>query len=275
LLVVFAIIGILVALLLPAIQAAREAARRSQCQNHLRQIGVGLSGYTGRHATYPVGCMECRPVARTAGQPYRPQRMIAWNVHLLPWIEQAALWNRYDWSVPSYDAANRPVGATVLSTLLCPSTQQAELRNLVGLWRGFSFTDYAGIYGVEGTGRDVEPERQAEAIQTLQDSSLGVMLYEEGVAPRQITDGLSRTAVVAETMLRRQSETEWINGHNLFAQEAGTRINAASALGNQIGSPHPGGALLVFCDGHVEFVAEVIRPEVLNALLTKSGGELQ
>ncbi len=273
LLVVIAIIGVLVGLLLPAVQAARESARRTQCQNNLRQIGVGLSAYAGKHGTYPVGCIECRFVTRETGQPYRPQRFIAWNVHLLPWLEQTALWDRFDRSVPSYDATNRSVGATVLTTFLCPSTQETELRNPAGLWRGFAFTDYAGIYGIEGEGHDVEPQRRAETIQTLADSSLGVLLYEEGVAPRQITDGLSRTALVAETMLRRQSESEWVNGHNLFAQEDDTQINNTSALGNQIGSPHPSGAMLAFCDGHVEFVLETIRQEVLNALLTKSGGE--
>lgn len=74
-------------------------------------------------------------------------------------------------------------------------------------------------------------------------------------------------------MLRRQTESEWINGNNLFAQEASTPINQASGLGNDIGSPHPGGASLVFCDNHVEFLAETIEQSVLNALLTKAGGE--
>src|SRR6202012_6217028 len=99
------------------------------------------------------------------------------------------------------------------------------------------------------------------------------MLYEDAVAPREITDGLSKTACVAETVLRRQVESEWINGNNVFAQEASTPINVSSGLGNEIGSPHPGGASLAFCDGHVEFVAETIEQSVLNALLTKAGGD--
>lgn len=274
LLTVIAILGVLIGLLLPAVQQAREAARRTQCQNNLRQIGLALSAHAGRHGTFPVGCVECLPVARADGQPYRPLRMIAWNVPLLPWIEQAALWQHYDSSVPSYDPANLSVGATVLHTFLCPSTQEAPVHNSTGLWRGFAFTDYAGIYGIEGAGHDVELALRGEAVQTLREPSLGVMLYEQGVTPRQITDGLSHTALIAETMRRRQVETEWVNGHNLFAQEADTRINAPSALGNQIGSPHPGGAMLAFCDGHVEFVAETTGQKVLNALLTKSGGEL-
>jgi prepilin-type processing-associated H-X9-DG protein len=107
----------------------------------------------------------------------------------------------------------------------------------------------------------------------LRDDSLGVMLYELAVAPREIVDGLSRTAAVGETVLRRRSESEWINGHNVFAQEAATPINHASSQGNEIGSTHPGGASLVFCDTHVEFVGESIDQTVLIALLTKAGGE--
>jgi prepilin-type processing-associated H-X9-DG protein len=67
---------------------------------------------------------------------------------------------------------------------------------------------------------------------------------------------------------------EWVNGHNLLAQEQSTPINGVTGLVDEIGSPHPGGASLVFCDGRVEFVMETIEQPVLNAMLTKAGGEL-
>ena len=99
-----------------------------------------------------------------------------------------------------------------------------------------------------------------------------MLLFDEAVAPKQIADGLSKTACVAEFTGRRKSDTVWINGRNIFAQEQSTPINGVG-LGKEIGSPHPGGALVVFCDAHVAFVAELVEQDALNAMLTKAGGE--
>jgi hypothetical protein len=115
-------------------------------------------------------------------------------------------------------------------------------------------------------------------VQKLVDDSLGVLLYDVPVTPKQVTDGLGHTACIAETQIRRITETEWINGQNVFAQDEATPINVSRApdgseIGNEIGSPHPGGALVLFCDARVEFLAETIDQQVLNALLTKAGGD--
>jgi prepilin-type N-terminal cleavage/methylation domain-containing protein/prepilin-type processing-associated H-X9-DG protein len=270
LLVVLAIIGMLVTLVLPAVQAARESARRAQCQSNLRQLGLAMTLHAERDGAYPVGCIGCKLSLPPADSPPAPQRFIAWNVHLLPYLEQPALYDAFDFSVASYAPANQAVSATIIDVFLCPSTVEQSLLQTKGLWAGAAFTDYAGIYGVEGGDRTAgEPD----AKHWLRDEWLGVLLYEEPVAPREIVDGLSKTACVAETILRRQLESEWGNGHNLFAHEGSTPINQASGLGNEIGSPHPGGASLAFCDGHVEFVAESIEQSALNAMLTKAGGE--
>jgi prepilin-type processing-associated H-X9-DG protein len=140
----------------------------------------------------------------------------------------------------------------------------------LGLWKGAAFTDYSGIYGVEGPSRIRKPDASP---QTLADQSLGVLLYEESIEPKQVTDGLSKTAGVAETVVRRQTEAEWVNGQNIFAQDELTPINVRRDAGNEIGSPHPGGASVVFCDAHIEFLAETIDQDVLNGMLTKAGGE--
>jgi prepilin-type N-terminal cleavage/methylation domain-containing protein/prepilin-type processing-associated H-X9-DG protein len=271
LLVVVSILGVMLAILLPAVQGARETARRAECQHRLRQLGVASLVHVERHGTLPVGCIGCRFTAPPPGGPPAPQRFISWNVLLLPLIEQGALWDAFDFSLPSYHAKNKAVGAQVVELFLCPSTLEEALLQPRGLWQGTAFTDYAGIYGVEGPGRT---ETDANAAHWLVNGSLGVMLYEQGVAPREIVDGSSRTAAIAETVLRRRTESEWVNGHNVFAQEAATPINGASGIGNDIGGPHVGGAALVFCDGHVEFVAETIAQRVLIGLLTRAGGEL-
>lgn len=266
LLMVVAIIGMLVALLLPAVQMARESARRAQCQSNLRQLGIAMALHANAHGAFPVGCIGYRPEP-----PVTLPRSFAWNVQLLPFLEQNALAESFDFSLPSADIANQPAAATIIAEFLCPSTPKTDLRNPMGLWKGCAFTDYAGTYGVEGVGR--ARGEGTESIQTLSDESLGICLYEEPVAPKRVVDGLSKTASIAETVVRRETESEWVNGQNIFAHDESTPMNTPRDAGNEIGSPHPGGASLVFCDAHVEFVVESIEQPVLNALLTKAGGE--
>jgi prepilin-type N-terminal cleavage/methylation domain-containing protein/prepilin-type processing-associated H-X9-DG protein len=280
LLVVIAIIGVLISLLLPAIQATRESARRMQCHNNLRQIGVGLALHANAVGAFPIGCI--------GGRQSEDNRCISWNVQLLPYLEQRNLSSSFDSKVASYHQHNKAVRETVVIEFLCPSTASSNLYSQKDVFRGAAFTDYGGIYGVEGTGRNAEQphdppqsdsqnSQSAQPAQTLRDDSLGVMLNEVSVSSREVTDGLSKTAIVGELSLRRveaiDAWVEWVNGLNIFAQEQSTPINGVG-LFNEIGSPHPGGASLVFCDAHVEFVAETVEQTVLNAMLTKSGGEL-
>jgi prepilin-type processing-associated H-X9-DG protein len=269
LLVVVAIIGVLVGLLLPAVQAARESARRSQCTNNLRQIGLALTAFEGRSGAFPIGCIECRYFEPPPDQPVKEARFLSWNIHLLPELEQAALWHALDLNKPSHREPNRTAGATVVDVFLCPSTLEEQRFSSSGLWRGQAFTDYGGLYGVEGPGR----EAPDDATQWLADEWLGVLVYEEATSAKDIVDGLAYTAAVAEMLRRREPECEWTSGHNVFAQEGSSPINGNSQLGNEIGSPHPGGALLAFCDGHVEFVGEQLPQEALNALITRAGEE--
>ena len=115
------------------------------------------------------------------------------------------------------------------------------------------------------------PNRSRRCKRCVTDS-LGVLLFDQSVRPKDVTDGLSRTACVAEFSQRRATDTVWINGRNIFAQEQSTPVNGVG-LAKEIGSPHPGGALVAFCDAHVEFVTETVFQEALNAMLTKAGGE--
>ena len=139
------------------------------------------------------------------------------------------------------------------------------------MWPNRSFTDYGGIYGVEGEGNS---ELDHSATQTLAKPFLGVMLYEDPTPMKAILDGTSKTAAIGEMLIRRRpGECEWINGHHLFAQEKNTPVNTASGLGNDIGSPHIGGATLAFCDGHVAWQNDETNQAILNAILTRAGGE--
>lgn len=267
LLVVIAIVGVLIALLLPAVQAAREAAKRTTCQNHLRQIGLAMLSYESTQQAFPAGCEGCRFTPPATGEPFTPLRFQSWNLKLLPGLELGALADAYDESLPSYHASNKAVARQSVPLFLCPSTESTALNATSGAWRDAAFTDFGGVYGVEGTGNDAPKD----AKQFLADPYLGVMLYEEPTRLSQITDGTASTIAIAELIERRASETEWVNGHNVFAQEKSEPINVETTLGNGFGSPHPGGASGLFSDGHVEFLSETTDVTTLASLLTRAG----
>lgn len=270
LLVVIAIIGMLVGLLLPAVQQARESARRTECQSHLREIGTAHLNHEQQQKKLPIGCIGNNMV----GDPAPKAQFISWNVQLLPFLEQRSLWEQYRFDLATYDPPNKELGATVLPIFLCPSTVEEQLHSNTNPWRGLAFGDYGGTYGVEGETHnhpDYDNPDGPPLKQLLSDESLGVMLYNEPVKLKEITDGTSHTTIVTEISVRRNTSTEWANGHNIFAQEETTPIN--SSRSDEIGSPHPGGALAAFCDGHVAFLHDETEQAVLNALLTRSGGE--
>ncbi len=273
LLVVISVVGILMGLGLTAVQRVREAGRRSQCTNNLRQIGLALHHYQSSHQQFPIGCLECR---LGSARPGKPMRMIAWNVALLPLLEQERVYRLFNYEYPAKSAQNREAASTVIPLFLCPSTDRdADTSGDIngdGKWQpgeDMAYTDYGGIYGVEG------PTRRAPlgAFHYLNDRSLGVMLYEIATATSEVRDGLSNTVVVGECSGRGyQQQAEWANGHNCFAQHEQVGIN--QSFDNELHSDHPGGAQVVFGDGHVEMLDEGIEQELLTGLLTRAGGEL-
>jgi prepilin-type processing-associated H-X9-DG protein len=257
LLVVIALIGVLVAILLPAVQASREAARRGACQNNLRQIGVALHAYHDAHKQLPIGCVDKR-VPRT-----NPNgRQLAWSAELLPHLEEWALSQQIDVSSPYDSATNSPAAATVLCVFLCPSTVRfapgrdgAVVSNPVatggsGDYRGAAI-DYGGIYGAAQTSP----------------SANGVFLYDRPVKLTEITDGTSHTLAIAEDAGRGWlMDGEWINGENIY--DVSNPINTQQH--NEIWSDHPGGAMALWCDGGATFLAEATELPVLRAICTRA-----
>jgi prepilin-type N-terminal cleavage/methylation domain-containing protein/prepilin-type processing-associated H-X9-DG protein len=261
LLVVVAIIGVLVAIMLPAVQAARETARRAQCQNNLRQIGVALQVYHDFRRQLPIGCVDKRtPSSNPAG------RQHAWSAELLPHIEESALWQRIDFEA-AYDAPiNAPAAVEPVAIYVCPST----VRHAVGRERGAvtnplaandpttyggAAIDYGGIYGVAQTSP----------------SANGVFLYDRHVKLSDVTDGTSHTLAVAEDSGRGWlMNGEWINGENIY--DVGGPINRQQD--NEVWSDHPGGAMALWCDGAVTFLPETMEHSVLRAMCTRAGNEI-
>jgi len=245
LLVVTAIIGILIALLLPAVQAAREAARRMSCNNNLRQMGIGLHNYHAAHQCFPPGGIEPRTFARPAG------RQLAWSVFLLPFIEQQTVYAMLDTAQAFDSPANAAGAAIVLSVYLCPSTPHQSL-----LHEGRGACDYGGIYGERITSPNNPPK--------------GAMLYDQAIQIAQITDGTSHTLIISEDS--GFADGQWINARNVFDQAY--PINQAPSYENDIRSKHPGGANGLLADGSARFLPETMNQTVLAALCTRALGEI-
>jgi prepilin-type N-terminal cleavage/methylation domain-containing protein/prepilin-type processing-associated H-X9-DG protein len=244
LLVVIAIIGILVAILLPAVQAARESSRRTTCLNNLRQIGVGLHHYHDSHKTFPPGGIEPRPWNRNG-------RQLAWSAFLLPYLEQVQVYEKIDFGKAYDHEDNAIAAAAVLTVYLCPSTNRESKRK-----RGRGVCDYGGIYGERITSRNFPPK--------------GAMLYDEALAMRDIHDGTSATLIISEDS--NWSDGQWINGRNIFDQAY--PINHAPRFENDIRSLHPLGANGLYCDGSASFLSEEMDVRTLAAICTRDGGEV-
>lgn len=246
LLVVVAILGVLLGMVLPAVQGAREAGRRTQCLNHLRQLGLALHAYHAAQGTFPVGCVQFRVHASQTSR-----RQLAWSALLLPYLEERALYERLDLLAPYDAAANAPAAATVLPVYLCPSTPRASGREGA---RGAS--DYGGIFG--------------ERISSPNKPPKGVLLNEVSISLRRITDGASQTLIVGECA--DFPDGQWINGRNLFDQAFA--IQRAPPFENDLRSFHPGGVQAAWADGSARFLPETTALRVLAALCSRAGGEV-
>ncbi|MHB8973958.1 MAG: DUF1559 domain-containing protein [Pirellulaceae bacterium] len=245
LLVVITVIGILIALLLPAVQMAREAARRASCLNNLRQMGIGLHNYHDALRIFPPGGIEPRSPLKPMG------RQLAWSVFLLPFVEQQSLFEQID-TGRAFDAPENAVAAaTILSIYICPSVPQASQ-----LQSGRGPCRYGGIYGERITSPNNPPK--------------GVMLYDRAISIAEIRDGTSSTLVISEDC--DFADGQWINGRNVFDQAFA--INQAPAFENDIRSKHPGGANGLFCDGSVRFLTETMELRTLAAICTRNHGEV-
>lgn len=250
LLVVIAIIGVLIGMLLPAVQTVREAARRIGCGNNLRQIGIALQNYHSVHQHFPPGGIEFRFGPPRGNGP--PQRNLAWSAFLLPQLDQQNVFDNIDFKQAFDSPANAEAAASTLTVYICPSSQRRTI--VTSASRGPC--DYGGIFGERISGPNNPPK--------------GLMVYDQTFSHSDISDGSSNTLIVAEDSAF--SDGEWINGRNLFDQAFA--INQAPAFENDIRSLHPGGANGVFADGHVSFLADSTDLPALAGLCTRAGGEV-
>jgi len=248
-LIVITLIGIMIAVLMPAIQAAREAARRNGCLNNVHNIGIALQSYHDSHRSFPMGSDLVQNTEH------------AWSTHLLPYLEEKTLYRRFDFSKQWDDpASNKAAGQTDLSVYLCPSSNRSHAGKM----------DYGGILGTTLTGLPFGfGPRNSFGCGTL---ILCTKVQKRPIAERHITDGLSKTVAMAES-IDRTSEGDgglWACGRNCMGQ---FEPEISLAEGQGANTLHAMGANALFADGHTMLLTDDLDPLVFGAYCTRNGGE--
>lgn len=306
LLVVIAIIGVLVSLLLPAVQAAREAARRGQCSNNLKNIALAIQGFheSKGHLPYSVNPFDQTPTR------YASYTGKGWIVDILPFVEQQSL---YEQLRPGFDnpgdASNdftengdtggmrrleiRDAIATQLQLLACPSDDSVDtLNNEMWYFQGIraGVTSYKGVLGdhVVWPGSTIHREGSLPDCHHNPRGCNGVFwrfAFVEPIEFRQVTDGLSNTLFVGEDVVSQDyhaaayfADGDWASCNvplnfflpNLTDEEI--KLQWFNTRGFK--SLHPGGAQFAKGDGSVIFLQETIDHNTYRSLSTRAGEEL-
>lgn len=285
LLVVITIIGILIALLLPAVQAAREAARRMQCGNNLKQICLALHGYHESKNCFPPGDVGDDVAASSLGA----------FVMLLPQLELGNLYDQINWQNPPAnnnwsgpqmwwdDPRNRVVIGTRPPVLVCPSDTEPPIEDSahlhsIGYSEGLSAVcSYAMMMGTIGPCGNTHNSKF---------HNNGLFYYNTSHRIADIADGTSNTICVGEVLAgsTMDSSNVWFFGLrwldtlrctqepiNTQPKMGCTVTSWGSTCNGAFGSYHAGGAQFGSADGHVSFLAESIPLPVYRALSTRNG----
>jgi prepilin-type N-terminal cleavage/methylation domain-containing protein/prepilin-type processing-associated H-X9-DG protein len=302
LLIVIAIIGILVALLLPAVQAAREAARRMSCGNNLKQIGVAVHLYHDSYQQLPVGSYTTGPCCNSP-------TYATWTIAILPFLEQQALYDSYNHNVPNHDSANENVVATLIEVYTCPtdvhtnetvnpeSGPGAAILYAPGSYRAVSGATLAqngdqffDNPNVAGAASGASPQ-WAGAMHVARPSLSGDSFGLNWESLSSIKDGTSSTLLVSEyhTLKHNSRRTLWAYSYTSYNQSSVqlekrtllpnydqcVSLGSADACKRGFASLHPGGLNCVFADGSARFVAtRTIDANIWWALGTINGGEV-
>ena len=272
LLVVIAIIAILVALLLPAVQQAREAARRVQCKNNLKQIGLALQNYHDKYGKFPPGFIRAHGTA--------------WSAMILPELDQSPLFNTITWGSRWSSGGNEAACGTVVPVFRCPSAPiPNHVANNSNIENRVPCTYLACASGTNLVDNSIDD--------SFQD---GLFFNNRSMKMRDIMDGSSNTVAIGETkfdnliLQNGNVRDHWYFGsvqirngieNSEFIGSTAARINAFDIPSAPIdekelcfGSYHPGGCHLLLADGSVRFFDENLDRTVLSGVGTLDGGEV-
>lgn len=278
LLVVIAIIGVLLSLMLPAVQAAREAARRLVCMNNLKQMGLAMSLHHEAHRQYPSGWTT---LDKNTGKPTASGNPgWAWSAQILPYLEQGSVYGSMNpWS-PIYDPANQKGREATLRIFLCPTDGRSESWELAqdpalpttdpNFPLKLGASSYLAVFGTQ----DIHL-----MCQTQQGEGNGVFMRDHRLSCGDISDGLSNTFFVGERSSKTARAT-WVgvvpNGEHAPCRVVGSGLNSMNSTSDEwhaFRSPHVGGGLFLLGDGSVHFIDQSINFALFQALCTREGGE--
>ncbi|MFO0957774.1 MAG: DUF1559 domain-containing protein [Isosphaeraceae bacterium] len=280
LLVVIAIIGVLIALLLPAVQQAREAARRMQCTNNLKQIALAAANYESSNGAFPIGS----PLMNDPMFGYYTESQSTF-VSLLSQFEQQQLFNACNFSRSIYLLENQTVFKTGLSTLWCPSDGNISRLSSIGTYLNspnfqYKFTSYAGCAGTwfpEALNYNAWQDPNNANMQAIMGTSNGIFTYNKSTRISEITDGTSNTMIYGERANAQFSAAEkdnwdwWadavasdtifttVSPINPFRKIKDLSYQYTSSWPEALSSMHPGGANAAFVDGSVRFLKDSIQ----------------
>jgi prepilin-type processing-associated H-X9-DG protein len=270
LLVVIAIIGVLIALLLPAVQAAREAARRTQCKNNLTQLGLAIHNFEFHFEALPSGSINPEGPIRNVPEGIQ----ISWIVQILPYIEQNALSRLCDVKAGAYANANAQIRAAIIPTLECPSDPRPNVNEQATVARSC----YVGCH------------HDAEA--PIDKDNHGLLFLNSKVRYEDIYDGSSATILLGEAFTEPDG-LGWISGSRATLRNTSiveprrpdlavpnrppAEVNLAERdplFVGGFGSNHPGGMNVQFADGSTRFVSNNIDRDVLRQIGNRADGEI-
>jgi prepilin-type N-terminal cleavage/methylation domain-containing protein/prepilin-type processing-associated H-X9-DG protein len=285
LLVVIAIISLLTGLLLPAVQGAREAARRTQCVNNLKQVGIAVHTYESTYRAFPPGYVSNFDANGNDTGPGW-----GWSALLLPQAEQKPLFDAINLGLPIEESSNQTSRLTRTSVYLCPSDDQspswlAVKRDAIGRpiqsICQVASANYIGMYGTSDPGIDGD----------------GIFFRDSSIDISAVIDGTAQTIAAGERG-HNLGEATWVGsvtgaalfpvdndgvgyprvegGPGMILGHAGGNLGPGdpSAEVNQFYSRHPGGVNFVFSDGHVSFLKTTLNAKTFRALATRAGGEV-
>ncbi|MEQ1905446.1 MAG: DUF1559 domain-containing protein [Pirellulaceae bacterium] len=301
LLVVIAIIGILVGMLLPAVQQVREAARRTECLNNMRQVGIAIQGFEGTFKVFPASGWTMAGPGNPAG------KYVSWRPLILPYLDQVALRDIYDVKLDWWEGSNLVAAAVPVPVFQCPSAPirsgvlsaiAKPPRPAITFANPIASTDFEAIQGVQPA--SINPHLPAP-IYTA-NNRFSVMHRNSRNRHANILDGSSNTIMVVECagrpdVYRKRSLRSdlandqgigWADSEGPFSLDgtnhdgsiegggpsSGCNIVMNRRNDNEPYSFHPGGSNCLFADGHITFVEESVAIDVFAKLVTRSGGEI-
>jgi prepilin-type N-terminal cleavage/methylation domain-containing protein/prepilin-type processing-associated H-X9-DG protein len=294
-LVVIAIIALLIAIAVPAIQRIRETANRMVCTSNLRQVGLAIQSFHAERQVFPAS-------GWTMAGPGNPNgKFVGWRVLIFPYLEKDAIRERYDLTLNWWEGTNLLLAGDSVKTLQCPTVSERAAvfsavakppRPAMNFPVALAPTDYEALMGVQPS---VDPVRYASPAKNR-----SVMFRNSRVRMGDISDGASNTIIVVECAARplvyrkRQPIPHLSNdqGQGWIDSEGPFSLDGASADGSVVGqgpiatpyvmnvtnenepySFHPGGCNFLFADGSVRFIRDTVRLADFAGLCTRAGGE--